>query len=144
MWLSRDASVLPPRRFRFIHQFLWWSAIVTRHFASAVGAIGLTLEADAFIHDHSRRRELRLAVLRPIALFGYPAGVLAALGAFQRFGIAPLQRVLESSDIPDLIKEQLRSQLTTLNPFALQLSIKKKIKNILKQATPTTFIKKVS
>ena len=56
----------------------------------------------------------------------------------------PLQRVLESSDIPKLAKEQLRAQTTTLNPFTIQHIMKKKIKNILKQATPTTFIKKVS
>jgi hypothetical protein len=56
----------------------------------------------------------------------------------------PLQRVLESSDIPKPVKEQLRSQVTTLNPFTLQHIMKKKIKNILKQATPTTFIKKIS
>jgi hypothetical protein len=56
----------------------------------------------------------------------------------------PFQRVLESLEIPNPIKEQLRSQLKALNPFILQQTIKKKIKNILKQATPTTFIKKVS
>jgi len=56
----------------------------------------------------------------------------------------PLQRVLESSEIPNPVKERLRSQLTTLNPFTLQQIIKKKIKNILKHTTPTTFIKKVS
>jgi hypothetical protein len=56
----------------------------------------------------------------------------------------PLQRVLESSDITNPVKEQLRSQQNTLNPFTLQQIMKKKIKNILKQATPTTFVKKVS
>jgi len=56
----------------------------------------------------------------------------------------PLLRALESSDIQNPVKEQLRSQLISLNPFTLQHIMKKKIKNILKQATPTTFIKKVS
>ena len=56
----------------------------------------------------------------------------------------PLQRVLASPDIPDTVKEHLRSQLATLNPFKLQQLMKKKIKNILKQATPTKLIKKVS
>ena len=56
----------------------------------------------------------------------------------------PLQRVLASPDISQIVKERLITQFNDLNPFTLQQCIKKKIKNILKQATPTTFIKKVS
>jgi len=54
----------------------------------------------------------------------------------------PLQRVLESSDIPKPVKEQLRSQVTTLNPFTLQHIMKKKIKISLNRLLPLPLSKK--
>jgi hypothetical protein len=43
----------------------------------------------------------------------------------------PYQRVLENKDIPEEVKQKLREQYNTLNPFALKRSIDQKLKKIM-------------
>lgn len=43
----------------------------------------------------------------------------------------PYQRVLESPDIPDNIKEKLKEQMENLNPFELRKKMEKKLKKVI-------------
>ena len=45
----------------------------------------------------------------------------------------PYQRILESPDIPKEIKDQLKDQFETLNPFELRKTMKEKLKRIFPQ-----------
>lgn len=44
--------------------------------------------------------------------------------------VTPYERVLESSSVPDSIKDRLRSVHASLDPVELQLSVRRKLKNI--------------
>lgn len=48
----------------------------------------------------------------------------------------PVERLLASDHIPDEVKQRLRAQHQTLDPFLLQRQISIKIKEILRHATP--------
>jgi hypothetical protein len=48
----------------------------------------------------------------------------------------PLQRLLAHPSVAPKIKRQLRQQLSSLDPFSLQLTVSVKIKNILQLASP--------
>lgn len=48
----------------------------------------------------------------------------------------PVERLLASEHIPDEVKQRLRAQHQTLDPFRLQQQISVKIKTILRHATP--------
>ena len=47
----------------------------------------------------------------------------------------PYQRVIESKDIPEKIKQQLTKQYEQLNPFALKRAIDKKIRLLFQSVT---------
>jgi hypothetical protein len=44
--------------------------------------------------------------------------------------VTPYERVLESTSVPDDIKDRLRAVHTTLDPVELQLTVRRKLKNI--------------
>lgn len=53
----------------------------------------------------------------------------------------PYQRVLESNDVQDSIKEKLREQMKNLNPFTLRKQMEKRLKKIFNLCSKTAALK---